>query len=158
METLVHVAEVLHLGLATNLVLAAALGGIIGIERQIKGKQAGIRTHVLIALGAALLTDVGFKMGLVNPMVDPLRMPAQVASGLGFVAGGVILHARGQVSGLTTAASIWVAAAVGVATAMEFYAEAMYATLLVVFTLALLPRMPIPHVQAGGRPEVQVDE
>jgi putative Mg2+ transporter-C (MgtC) family protein len=135
----------LRLDLVGSLLLACFLGAVIGIERQVSGKQAGIRTHLLISLGAALLTDVSFKMALLNEGTDPLRLPAQIASGLGFVAGGVILHSRGQVSGLTTAASIWVAAAVGIATAMNFYVEAIYATLMVIAALALLPRMPAPR-------------
>ena len=100
-----HVAE---------LPLAVVLGVLVGLERAMHGKNAGLRTHALVALGAAVFTLVGALVTTIGPG-DPTRIAAQVVSGIGFLGGGLIFVRQDVVRGLTTAASIWVAAAIGVA-------------------------------------------
>ena len=89
---------------------AILCGGIIGIERQLRGKAAGIRTSILICLGTAIFVALGASLG---PAADPTRVLAQVVSGIGFLGGGVILARKGLVTGVTSAAVIWVLAALG---------------------------------------------
>src|SRR6476661_5228775 len=90
---------------------ALLCGGMIGIERQLRGKAAGIRTSILICLGTSVFVSLGAATGATN--VDPTRVLAQITSGIGFVGGGVILARKGLVTGVTTAAVIWVLAALG---------------------------------------------
>ena len=89
---------------------AILCGGIIGIERQLRGKAAGIRTSILICLGTAIFVALGASLG---PAADPTRVLAQVVSGIGFLGGGVILARKGLVTGVTSAAVIWILAALG---------------------------------------------
>ena len=101
-----------------RLAVGAALGAALGFERERRGQVAGMRTHALVACGAAIFTIAGaYGFGDVHrgPNVDPMRVAAQVASGIGFIGGGVILKAGASVRGVTTAASLWAAAAIGLA-------------------------------------------
>ena len=134
---------------AVRLLLAAVLGGAIGVEREIHDHPAGIRTHMLVSLGAAIFTllgIVGFEQvqgagGVVIP-VDPTRIAAQVVSGVGFLGAGMILKSdNNTVRNLTTAAAIWFAAAVGMAIGIGWYVIAIIASVYAV----LVPR--IPHVK-----------
>ena len=129
-------------------VLAAVCGGLIGIEREHKHRPAGFRTHILVCLGAAATTmtgqyliDLGNFMNL--PVVnDPVRLGAQVVSGIGFIgAGSIIVTKRRQVKGLTTAAGLWTAAVVGLSIGVGFYEVALYATFLVLVTETVLSRL-----------------
>jgi putative Mg2+ transporter-C (MgtC) family protein len=126
--------------LLLRLLLAAALGGLIGLEREHSGKPAGFRTNLLICLGAALITEVSFNVAL-TASGDPGRIAAQIVSGIGFLGAGTILHARGSVYGLTTAATLWVVAAIGMAVGARAYAAAVIATGLVMLALMLLGRV-----------------
>ncbi|MEN8376750.1 MAG: MgtC/SapB family protein [Gemmatimonadota bacterium] len=133
----------LRLDLLGRLVLAAALGGAIGIERELEGKPAGFRTNLLICVGAALLTELSVLMvDAAGPAGagDPARIAAQIVSGIGFLGAGTIIQARGTVSGLTTAATLWVVAAIGIAVGAGAWGEAIGATALVVAALVLLGR------------------
>ena len=112
----------------TRLVLAAVLGGLIGAEREWRGKVAGTRTHLLVALGAALMVLVS-RHGF-GGTGDPGRVAAQIVSGIGFLGAGAIMVDRHSVHGLTTAAGIWVAAGIGMATAAGLYALAVATTVL----------------------------
>src|SRR6478752_603645 len=94
-----------------RLLLAAAIGGVLGAEREIRRKSAGFRTNILIALGACIFTMVGMSFGAG----DPSRVTAQIVTGIGFLGGGAILHSNDGVHGMTTAAIIWVNAALGTA-------------------------------------------
>jgi putative Mg2+ transporter-C (MgtC) family protein len=123
-----------------RLMLAAALGGMIGLEREASGKPAGFRTNLLICLGAALVMEVSILVGLRSNS-DPGRIGAQIVSGIGFLGAGTILHFRGNVIGLTTAATLWVVAAIGMAVGAEAYLEAIGATSLVMLALMLLGRV-----------------
>jgi putative Mg2+ transporter-C (MgtC) family protein len=132
--------------LALRLLLAAALGGMIGLEREHSGKPAGFRTNMLICLGATLITEVSYIVAYnahttwgTNP--DPGRITAQIVSGIGFLGAGCILHNKGIVQGLTTAATLWVVAAIGMAVGARAYLAAMIATSLVMLALMLLGRV-----------------
>src|SRR5882672_12781894 len=101
--------------IVAKLVLAIVCGGAIGFERELSRKAAGLRTNVLICMGSALFMIVSRHIGGGAPYTDPARLVAQVVTGIGFLGAGVILQARGSVTGLTTAATIFVVAAVGIA-------------------------------------------
>jgi putative Mg2+ transporter-C (MgtC) family protein len=135
--------EALRLDLLGKLGLAVLLGGIVGLERELSGKPAGLRTNILICLGSTLLMDVSHRVGIVDGVRagDPGRIAAQVVSGIGFLGAGTILQARGVVVGLTTAATIWVVAAIGLSVGAGFYVEASGAALLVTLVLAGLAPM-----------------
>jgi putative Mg2+ transporter-C (MgtC) family protein len=131
--------EALRLSLLGRLALATLLGGIIGLERELAGKPAGLRTNILICVGAALLMDVSQKVaGAATGPADPGRIAAQVVSGIGFIGAGTILVERGSIVGLTTAATLWVVAAIGLAVGSHAYVEAVGGTILVAVTLVLL--------------------
>lgn len=114
------------------------LGGIIGFERELAGKPAGLRTNILICIGAALLMDVSMRVGIIDGhrVGDPGRIAAQIVSGIGFLGAGTILQGQGVVTGLTSAATIWVVAAIGMTVGAGFYIEGIGAGLLVTFVLA----------------------
>jgi putative Mg2+ transporter-C (MgtC) family protein len=121
-----------QLRIALGLLLAAALGGVIGWQRERAHKPAGLRTHILITVGAALFTLVsiyGF------PGADVSRVAAGVVTGIGFLGAGAIMQRNQTVEGLTTAASIWSAAAIGLAVGAGLYYIAVIATLLVFLVL-----------------------
>lgn len=119
------------------------LGGAIGMEREIKAKPAGLRTNILICVGAALLTDVSVNIGVMDGVRigDPARLAAQIVSGIGFIGAGTIMQGGGVVTGLTSAATIWVVAALGIAIGAGFYIEAAGAGALVTIVLAWLGRV-----------------
>ena len=121
-----------------RLLLATALGTIIGYQRERAKKPAGLRTHVLICLGAALFTIVSiYGFGVAS---DPARVAAGVVVGIGFIGAGVILHREGEiVAGLTTAATIWAVAGIGLAAGAGLYLISVVATVLVLAVL-LIPR------------------
>ncbi len=122
--------------LTVRLLLAAGLGAAIGIEREFRRKPAGLRTNILIALGSALFTTMSIEMA--NGGGSPDRVAAQVVTGIGFVGAGAILRSRGSVHGMTTAATIWVNAAVGMAAGAGRFAMASVATLITLIVLAAL--------------------
>jgi putative Mg2+ transporter-C (MgtC) family protein len=139
----VEIARVLRADLLLKLFLAVVLGGIIGFEREIAGKPAGLRTNILICIGAALLMDVSTRIGLVDGhrVGDPARIAAQIVSGVGFLGAGTIMQSQGMVTGLTSAATIWVVAAIGMTVGAGYYIEGMGAGLLVTFVLGGLGRI-----------------
>lgn len=122
-----------------RLALAALLGGLLGIEREAKGKAAGVRTHMLVAMGAAMFVLASQQSGIVP--ADMSRVLQGVVAGVGFLGAGAILKGdtEGQVKGLTTAAGIWMTAAIGVAAGMGKEGTAMLATLLTLVIMASLP-------------------
>jgi putative Mg2+ transporter-C (MgtC) family protein len=146
-----ELAEALRLGLLGRLFLAAAIGGLIGLEREIRGKPAGLRTNLLICMGATLLMELsigvaGMAGGIRTPdgtltVGDPGRIAAQIVSGIGFLGAGTILQARGSITGLTTAATIWVVAAIGMAVGARAYVEAIAAAVMVGISLVVLARV-----------------
>ncbi|OLC08703.1 MAG: hypothetical protein AUH42_00810 [Gemmatimonadetes bacterium 13_1_40CM_70_11] len=129
-------AEIFHLELLLQLGLAVLLGGTIGLERELAGKPAGLRTNILICVGAMLFTLMSVQLAFEGPgKGDPTRIAAQIATGVGFIGAGTILHARGAVTGLTSAATIWVVAAIGIAIGAGAYVNALSTTLLVTLVL-----------------------
>lgn len=145
----------LRLDLLGRLVLATALGGAIGFEREHSGKPAGLRTNILICVGATFLTDlsVAFPQFVPNEYVraDPARLAAQIVSGIGFLGAGTIIQARGSVTGLTTAATLWVVAAIGIGVGTGSYVEAAGATVLVLGVLVLLGRLEAQVLEHRSR-------
>lgn len=121
-----------------RLFLAAVLGAAIGAERELRQKAAGLRTNTLIALSAALFTIVSVEIGEATPGADPARIAAQIVTGIGFLGGGAILRTGLTVRGLTTAATIWVNAAVGVAAGSGRHALAITATVVALLVLTAL--------------------
>src|SRR5580700_2248037 len=121
-----------------RLLLAAVLGGAIGLERQLRHRPAGLRTNLFICFGAALFTVLSRQLAGVES--DSARIAAQIIPGIGFIGAGSILHARTSVTGLTTAATLFVVAAVGMAAGGGLYLTAFFATILILISLVLLGR------------------
>ena len=129
-----------QLELSLRLVVALVLGSFIGVERELQNMPAGFRTHALVSLGSALFTVISAE-AFTGPGSDPTRIAAQVVSGIGFLGGGAILHYGGTVRGLTTAASLWSVAAVGMAAGAGLYVMAAVGTVLVVTALEVFQRV-----------------
>jgi putative Mg2+ transporter-C (MgtC) family protein len=135
----------LRLDLLAHLVVAALLGGVVGWEREASGKPAGLRTNILICVGSALLTDLSLVLGASyggEVPADPTRIAAQIVTGMGFLGAGTIIQARGAVHGLTTAATLWVVAAIGMSVGAGHHLEAVVGTALVVGIL-----LPLGHLE-----------
>ena len=130
----------MELELAVRLTIGLVLGAIIGFEREMHRQPAGFRTHSLVALGAALFTIVS-AYGFTGDQVDPTRIAAQIVSGIGFIGAGTILQHRGNIRGLTTAASLWAVAAIGTAAGAGLLVMAVIGTVLILVVLALLDRV-----------------
>jgi putative Mg2+ transporter-C (MgtC) family protein len=162
-----------------RLALAAALGGLIGVERELREREAGLRTHMLVALGSALFTIAsayGFHAFLASGesvvRADPTRIAAQIVTGIGFLGAGAIIRQGLSVRGLTTAATLWVVAAIGLAAGAGYYSGAVITTGLVLVSLwplrivayKTLRRFRAPggrllvELHAGASPGAVVDE
>ena len=144
-----------------RLSVAAALGGAIGMERELRERQAGLRTHLVVCVGSALFTLVsayGFHEFLVNGgslvRTDPTRIAAQIVSGIGFLGAGAIIRQGLSVRGLTTAATLWLVAAIGMAAGAGYYSAALIATFGALLTLGPL-RIVAYRVIHRYRPEVE---
>lgn len=130
------------LDLLLRVAAAGALGGLVGLEREMRDQPAGFRTHILVSLGAALFTLVGaygvesfFAGAPPNVNHDPTRVAAQVVTGIGFLGAGAIIRQGVSIRGLTTAAALWVTAAIGVAAAFGFWLGAIGTTVVTIFAL-----------------------
>jgi len=125
-----------------RLVVAAVLGGAVGLERELREREAGLRTHLLVSVGAAVFTlvsaygfadfDYSARGGIT---LDPTRIAAQIVTGIGFLGAGAIIRQGLSIRGLTTAATLWVVAAIGMATGAGYYSAAVLATLIVLVSL-----------------------
>lgn len=115
-----------------RLILAAILSGVIGLEREWKGKPAGLRTNILVGVGAALIMIISQEF-----TTDPARIAAGVITGIGFLGGGIIIQSRGKVYGITTAATIWIVAAIGLTVGMGNYFAAFVTTIIALTILYL---------------------
>jgi putative Mg2+ transporter-C (MgtC) family protein len=142
-----------------RLALAAVLGGLIGVERELREREAGLRTHLLVALGSALFTIVGaygfhafLASGQSVVRADPTRIAAQIVTGIGFLGAGAIIRQGLSVRGLTTAATLWVVAAVGLAAGAGYYSAAVITTALVLIALYPL-RIMAYRILRRFRPE-----
>jgi putative Mg2+ transporter-C (MgtC) family protein len=147
--------------LALRLTMAGMLGAALGFEREIRNHPAGVSTHALVALGAALFTlagAYGFADVATGPNVDPARLAAQVASGIGFIGAGCIIKGGASVRGLTTAATLWLSAAVGVACAAGAYSAAAIGA-GVVFVVLVGLRLVTPAIvrRVGGSCVLEVE-
>ena len=156
-----HFAEVL-----LRVVLAGVLGGAIGVEREIREREAGLRTHLLVAVGAALFTLVSaygwhdFHFSNESGVTyDPTRIAAQIVTGIGFLGAGAIIRQGLSVRGLTTAASLWVVAAIGIAAGAGYYTGAVITTVVVLVSLwplRILAYRIIERIRPGER-RLEVD-
>ena len=131
-----------------RLALAAVLGGAIGLEREFHHKPAGLRTNMLIALGSALFSILSVELGAGAGSPD--RIAAQVVTGIGFLGAGAILRSGENIHGLTTAATIWVNAAIGMAAGLGSYVVAAGAAALTLVVLAILPFIERRFEERGG--------
>ena len=120
-----------------RLVAAGLMGGFIGLERELRSKEAGVRTHFIVALGSALFMIIS-QFAFEGRQHDAARVAAQVVSGIGFIGAGVIIFQKNAVRGVTTAAGLWVAAAIGLACGDGMYSVAIAATLLTVLVLEMM--------------------
>lgn len=130
--------------LVVRLLVAAGLGAALGFERELREKSAGLRTNILIAVGSALFTLMSIELAEGVIGADPARVASQIVTGIGFLGAGAIIRTGGNVQGLTTAATVWVNAAVGVAAGGGEYGLAVAAT--GVTLVALLVLTPLEHV------------
>jgi len=123
-----------------QLALATFLGVLIGVERELARKTAGMRTFALVSLGSALFTIISQLAfgGFVGTSFDPSRIASQVVVGIGFIGAGSIIFSRSRIRGLTTAAGLWVSAAIGMAVAYKMYSIAIFTTLVTIFVLVFL--------------------
>ena len=133
--------EVTYLAVILRIVLAVIFGGIIGLERGLKNRPAGLRTYMLVCVGSCLIMLTNQYLFQVSNTGDPMRLGAQVVSGMGFLGAGTIIVTRhNQIKGLTTAAGLWTCAGVGLALGVGFYEGALVAGLAVFTVLTLLQR------------------
>ena len=134
--------EVTYLAVALRVFVAVIVGGILGLERGMKNRPAGMRTYMLVCVGSCIIMLTNQYIFQVFGAGDPVRMGAQVVSGIGFLgAGTIIVTRRNQIKGLTTAAGLWSAAGVGLALGVGFYEAAIAGTIAVFFVMTLLQRM-----------------
>ena len=121
-----------------KIIFSVFLGGLVGLEREIKHKPAGLRTNILICLGSTIIMIVSLNLSeIYGNIVDPSRIAAQVVTGIGFIGAGTIIRSRGSVHGLTTAATIWVIAGIGLAIGNGYYSPALIATFVIMIILNL---------------------
>lgn len=127
-----------YMGMGIQIITALVLGGLVGLDRERKMKSAGIKTNILICLGACLYTSVSLLNIPAGSMADPNRIAAQIVSGIGFLGAGAIIQSRGQVVGLTTAATIWVVAAIGLTIGSGYPFVAILFTVTILIVLKVL--------------------
>ena len=134
--------EITYLAVALRIFAAIILGGLIGLERGLKNRAAGLRTHMLVCVGACLIMVTNQFIYQTTGTGDPVRMGAQVISGIGFLgAGTIMVTRRHQVKGLTTAAGLWTAAGVGLALGIGIYEAAAMGSLAVFIVMTLMQKM-----------------
>ena len=139
-----------HYQILARLLLATILGGVIGFERQARGRAAGFRTHILVCLGSTLFMMTSmfiFEVYKGIPNVDPSRIAAQVVTGIGFLGAGTIIRSGESVKGLTTAASLWTVSGIGLAIGCGFYIAGWATAIIALVTLYLLRKIPIEDKQ-----------
>ncbi|MCJ7777192.1 MAG: MgtC/SapB family protein [Sedimentisphaerales bacterium] len=122
-----------------RILLAVVLGGVIGLERQLSGKPAGLRTNIMICLGSAVFTIISEHMA--KPGDSVTRIASQIVTGVGFLGAGAIIRERGGIHGLTTAATIWLVASIGMACGAGFYSLAVISTIIAIIVLIGLVKL-----------------
>lgn len=121
----------MEIDILLKIFLAAVLGGVIGLERELSQKGAGLRSSILIAVGSTLLTVLSFKLGELSENADPTNLTAQIVIGIGLLGAGAIIRARFVTQGLTSAATIWLVAAIGIAVGSGYYLISLIVTVLI---------------------------
>jgi len=124
----------IELVIVMKIIIATLFGGVIGYEREISRKAAGLRTHILVCLGSTIFTILSLQ---AFPGADTSRVAAYIIAGIGFIGAGTVIQTREKIIGLTTAASLWITASIGMAVGSEFYILALIATIISYFTLKL---------------------
>ena len=140
------------LQMITRLLLTLVLSGLVGLERQVHRRDAGLRTHILVALGSCLIMLTSlyvFDIYKEQVALDPARIAAGVVTGIGFLGAGTIIREPDGVKGLTTAASVWVVSGIGLAVGVGFNRVAIYATILVLIVLHFLRYVEVPLSKEG---------
>ncbi|MFL5681104.1 MAG: MgtC/SapB family protein [Chloroflexota bacterium] len=148
----------LQIDLSLRLLVAAALGALVGVEREIHGHPAGMRTHLLVALGSGIFTELSIYafVGTTNTApIDPSRVAAQIVSGIGFLGAGAIIKDGASIRGLTTAASLWATAAIGLAAGAGEYIIGVAGTIIVAFSLWPLNRVA-ERLHSADRMEIRL--
>ncbi len=149
-----------------RLFVAALLGGIIGLEREKHGRPAGLRTHILVSLGSALTMIVSLHLYDIFKIyntsnyasgVDPSRIASLVMTGIGFIGAGTIIQSRGSIWGLTTAACLWVSAALGLAVGCGYYMPAIIATIISMTVLLLLKTPVESHLKKDWYQHIDIE-
>jgi putative Mg2+ transporter-C (MgtC) family protein len=137
-----------------SIILATIFGAIIGLERELSGKAAGLRTNILICLGAAVFTIISKQMA-TDTEGSVTRIAAQIVTGVGFLGAGAIIQDRGGVHGLTTAATIWLVASIGMACGAHLYQLALITTLIAIIVLIGLAKLarPLEHREGKSKAE-----
>ena len=145
--------------IAIRLTLSVILGGLIGMERGRRGRAAGLRTHILVCMGAAMASLLGvFIIEELDTSSDASRIAAQVISGIGFLgAGTIVTKGRFRVSGLTTAAGLWATAAIGLALGYAFFEGALVATFLTVVTITILSHFEARIYRKNARASIYIE-
>ena len=137
-----EIREVTYLAVALRIAMAVLIGGLLGLERGMKNRPAGLRTYMLVCVGSCVIMLTNHYIFQVYGAGDPVRMGAQVVSGIGFLgAGTIVVTRRNQIKGLTTAAGLWTAAGVGLALGIGFYEAALVGAFAIFFVITMLQRM-----------------
>ena len=136
-----------------SVILAVVLGAVVGLERELRGKAAGLRTNVLICLGAAVFTIISERMAGGQDSIT--RIAAQIVTGVGFLGAGAVIQDRGGIHGLTTAATIWLVASVGMACGAKLYLLAVISTLIAIVVLVGLGQLekPLGRFREKNKPQ-----
>jgi putative Mg2+ transporter-C (MgtC) family protein len=141
-----------------QLVLAMVLGGLVGLEREFLRKEAGLRTFILVCLGATLFTVISLKfsessLGKIGIEYDPTRIIGQIVLGIGFLCAGLIIFRGAKIEGLTTAAALWITAAIGATIGVGFYFLAIFVTFLTILVLSGLRLIEEKLLKTKGQKE-----
>ena len=153
-----EIREVTYLAVALRITAAVIIGGLLGLERGMKNRPAGLRTYMLVCVGACLIMLTNQYIFQVYGTGDPVRMGAQVVSGIGFLgAGTIVVTRRNQIKGLTTAAGLWTAAGVGLALGIGFYEAALMGGFAMFFVITVLQRMDNNMHRRSRQMEVYIE-
>ena len=158
MEHLVELRQVTYLAVALRIITAVLIGGTIGFEREMKNRAAGLRTYILVCLGSCIIMLTNQYIYQATGTGDPVRMGAQVISGIGFLgAGTIIVTKRSQIKGLTTAAGLWATAGLGLAVGIGFYEAALAGAFAILIVITLMQRMDDRMRRHSNRLDVFVE-
>jgi len=154
----IMLVEINALSITVRLTLAMILGGIVGLERGLKKRPAGMRTYMLVSIGATLVMITNQYLAILYPGSDPARLGAQVVSGIGFLGVGTIIITRDkQVRGLTTAAGLWASACMGLAIGLGFYTGALIGMAFIILVNTVMHRLDIELVRRSRAIEVYIE-